>query len=129
MNTLYHEELVEHYKYPKNKKSIHHAHFSANDENPSCGDSISFEGIIENNILTDIGFDGKGCVISQATTSMLTDFCLGKSVDELNNLTEEDIFKLIQIPLGPVRAKCATLSLQVLNKGLAAYLSTSGKKQ
>ncbi len=124
MTTLYHEELLEHYKYPKNKKAIAHAHFSAHDENPSCGDNLSFEGTIENGILTDIGFDGKGCVISQATASMLTDFCLGKPIDELNKLTEEDIFKLIQIPLGPVRAKCATLSLQVLLKGLTLFNST-----
>lgn len=119
MNTLYHEELLEHYKYPKNKRSIPHAHFTAHDENPSCGDNLSFEGIIESNILTEIGFNGKGCVISQATASMLTDFCLGKSVKELKSLTNQDVFTLIQIPLGPVREKCATLSLQVLHKGLA----------
>lgn len=118
MSNFYHEELLEHYKYPENKKKVEHPTFSAGEENPSCGDKIYIEGKIENNMLVDIGFDGKGCVISQAAASMLTSYCLGKTLDEIKMLDETAMLDLVGIPLGPVRAKCALLSLLVLKKGL-----------
>lgn len=119
MSNFYQEELLEHYKYPQNKKSISNPDFSAGEENPSCGDQIYIEGKVENNILSDIGFSGKGCVISQATASMLTEYCLEKNINELLTITQEDLLKLVGITLGPVRMKCATLSLEVLHKGLS----------
>ena len=121
MNNFYHEELLEHYKYPKNKKQITDADFSAGEHNPSCGDIIYIEGKLENNILIDVGFDGKGCVISQATASLLTDHCLGKTITEILAITESSILTLIGISLGPVRTKCAILPLQVLKKGLVLF--------
>ena len=125
MNTgLYQEELLEHYKYPKHRKKINNPTFTAGDYNPSCGDKISMEGIVENRILTAIGFSGSGCVISQAAASMLTEDCIGKTVDDILTLNSSYIESLIKIPLGPTRLKCALLCLQVLQQGVAQERSS-----
>jgi len=126
-DTLYQEELLEHYKYPKYRKKITRPDFSEGGHNPSCGDRLAMEGIIENNILIDIGFSGSGCVISQATASMLTEDCIGKSVHDILALSNQDIEQLIKIPLGPTRLKCALLSLQVLQQGIKSLKIIEGQ--
>ena len=117
-NTLYHELLVEHFKYPLNKKTVANPTFSVDDHNPSCGDRIHLEGVVTDGILTDLGFNGTGCVISQATASMLTELCIGKTVTDIQAITPDDIKALVGIELGPTRLKCALLSLQALQHGL-----------
>ncbi len=119
---MYQEELLEHYKYPYNKcKLTEPASFATEQYNPSCGDSISMEGIVVDGILTKLYFQGKGCVISQATASMLVEQSEKKTIEELLALTSEDIFKLVKIELGPVRMKCALLPLQALQDGLKKF--------
>jgi nitrogen fixation protein NifU and related proteins len=118
---IYQEELVEHYKRPRNRKSISDATFISEYQNHSCGDKLVMEGIIKDDILTDIGFAGAGCVISQAAASMLTEHCIGKSVQEVLGLKKDDILKLIGVQLGPTRLKCALLGLEVLQQGLLQY--------
>ena len=120
-NTLYQENLVEHFKYPQNKKIIPQPDFSVADHNPSCGDRISMQGLIKDGILFDVGFDVSGCVISQAAASMLTELCLGKTIPAILALTSSDMAALVAIPLGPTRLKCAVLSLQALQQGLRDY--------
>jgi len=119
--TMYHEELFDHYKHPHNKKQIQNPDFSSGHHNPSCGDRISMEGKVVDDIVTEIGFDGSGCVISQAAASLLTAHCIGKNVDEILQLTKDDILKLVGIPLGPTRLRCALLSLEVLQQSLLDY--------
>jgi nitrogen fixation NifU-like protein len=118
---LYQEELLEHFKHPHNKKTIQNSSFAAGKDNPSCGDRIFIEGIIQQDVVTEIGFSGNGCVISQAATSMLTDYCTGKTVDEILALTKKDMLSLVGIQLGPNRLKCALLGLQVLQDGIVIY--------
>lgn len=118
---MVHDELLEHFKYPSNKKNVQDPDFASCSENPSCGDKISIEGKVINNKIIDIGFGGSGCVISQATASMLTDFCKDKSVDELLNLNKDDILALVKMELGPNRLKCALLCLQVLRQALIDF--------
>jgi nitrogen fixation protein NifU and related proteins len=125
---FYHQELVDHFKYPKNKKSVPNANFVAGQDNPSCGDKIYIEGIIEGDKILDIGFSGVGCVISQATTSMLVDECIGKTIDHILTLTGDDILGMIGLQLGPVRIKCALLSLQVLQEGVQLFKESNKKK-
>ena len=123
----YQEELFEHFKYPCNKKCVNNPDFQAGHDNPSCGDKVSIEGKIsrESNIsdskIIDIGFNGSGCVISQAATSMLTEFCKGKTIDEVLALTKDDILNLVKIELGPNRLKCALLCLQVLQEAVGKF--------
>jgi len=115
---VYQEELMDHYKYPRNKKKIEAADFTAGEHNPSCGDKIYIEGKISGNTVTDIGFDGAGCVISQASASMLTEHCMNKTIDEILLLSKDDMIKLIGFELGPTRLRCAMLALHVLQQGL-----------
>ncbi len=120
---MYQEALLEHYKYPYNKCKLDQAaSFATELHNPSCGDSISMEGIIVDDKLTKLCFQGKGCVISQATASMLIEDNEGKTITELLALNSEDVIKLIGMDLGPVRLKCALLPLQVLQSGIQNYL-------
>lgn len=115
---FYQKVLMEHFKNPKNKKEVENPNFSSGEENPSCGDEISMTGLVEDGKLVDVGFQGKGCVISIATASLLTEECKGKTVEEIMALTKEDIFKMIGMELGPNRLRCALLSLETLHKGL-----------
>jgi len=119
----YQEELYEHFKYPCNKKSIANPDFKLGQDNPSCGDKIEIEGKILNGKIADIGFTGSGCVISQATASILTEYCKDKTVEQVLAMTKDDILNLIKIDLGPNRLKCALLSLYVLQEGLKNFKS------
>jgi len=124
MNTnLYKEEFLEHFKNSKYRRKVSGSDFSSGRHNPSCGDSVEVEGTVRKDKdgvlrITDLGFEGSGCVISQATASMLMEHCIGKSVDEVLKMTKDDIIAMLGIDLGPIRLKCALLSLHVLQSGL-----------
>ncbi|MCK4651164.1 iron-sulfur cluster assembly scaffold protein [Candidatus Babeliales bacterium] len=123
---LYKEELIDHFKNPRNKKNIDNSDFSSNIHNLSCGDSISISGNIEKDEfgilkIKDLGFDGSGCVISIAATSILTENCIGKRVEEVLAMKKDYILKLLGIQLGPIRLKCALLCLNVLQNGLEKF--------
>lgn len=122
-DNIYQERLMDHYKHPKNRKRIEKPDFSSGQQNPSCGDSILIEGKLKKSedgtiVINDLGFEGSGCVISQASASILTQHCIGKSVETILNMNKDDIIKLVKIPLGPNRIKCALLSLEALKASL-----------
>jgi len=121
MKTLYKDILLDHYKNPHNKGIIQEADFTSKDSIPSCGDSISMQGIIEHDKVKKVMFEGTGCVISQATASMLTDVVIGKTINEVLSLAGDDVQKMIGMQLGPIRLKCALLPLYVLQQGLKKY--------
>lgn len=118
---FYQELLLDHYKNPRNKGPLENTNFSAGDENRSCGDKISIQGIVADGVIKKLAFSGTGCVISQAAASMLTELCIGKTLDEVFALNKDDMIKLVGIQLGPVRLKCALLALQVLQKGILEF--------
>lgn len=120
---IYHERLMDHYRYPRNAKKIDGADFSSKSLNPSCGDSVAFSGTVHDGTVIDIAFSGTGCVISQATASLLSEYAKGKSVTTLLHCTKDDILTLIGMELGPVRLKCALLPLQALQQGITDYIS------
>lgn len=117
---MYHEELLEYFRYPKYTTLPEGADFQVSDGLPSCGDQITLAGCVQNGQITAIGFTGKGCVISQATASMLTEYAFGKPATELLALSCDDLMKMLGLELGPVRMKCALLSLHLLKQGLAS---------
>jgi nitrogen fixation protein NifU and related proteins len=121
MSSFYHAELIEHYKTSPHRKIIENPTIEFDALNPSCGDKIAIMVSLKNNVIVDIGFQGSGCVISQATTSMLCDEILGKNIEAVPKLGSHDILQLVNIELGPVRAKCALLCLQVLQSGVSAW--------
>lgn len=119
---IYKERLLRHYKKPKNNSRPADYNFSSEELNTSCGDKISMFGKIDRDILVDVGFEGYGCVISQAAASMLTEKCKGKKINEVLELKSEDVFEVLGTKLGPNRARCALMSLFVLQEGIKKYL-------
>jgi nitrogen fixation protein NifU and related proteins len=115
---LYQEELMEHFKHPLNKGRLKDPDMTSGEYNPSCGDKVCVDCKMKDGVITEIGFVGSGCVISQASASMITDFCRGKSVDDILAITKDDILSLLGIELGPNRLRCALLTLQALQSGL-----------
>ena len=118
MDDLYREVIIEHYKNPGYRGHLdpHDVHFE--DDNPLCGDHIEITLQTDvNNIVADARFDGHGCAISQASADLLVESIIGKSMDEVKQLDKEHVFDLLGIELGPVRMKCALLSLKVLKAG------------
>lgn len=118
MDDLYREIILDHYKNPRHKGTLDPHDFSFEDENPLCGDKIRIDvRLDEDRRVKEVAFNGRGCAISQASASMLTEAILGKSLDEVKQLTKDDVLEMLGIELGPVRLKCALLSLKVLKAG------------
>jgi nitrogen fixation NifU-like protein len=123
---LYQEELMDHYRYPRHRGTLEHPDFVSGEHNPSCGDSISIQGKIEAGRVSALVFEGKGCVISQATASMLCIAMQNQTVESIMILQPEYICTLIGIELGPMRIKCALLSLDALQNGIKEYQKKRG---
>lgn len=117
MDDLYREIILDHYQHPHNHGTIEGADISYEDTNPLCGDKIRIDMKVKDGIVEDVKFSGKGCAISQASASMLTDEILGKSLEEIKHLDKQAVFDLVGIPLGPSRVKCALLPLKVVKTG------------
>ena len=118
MDDLYRELILDHYKHPRNRGTLDPHDFSFEDENPLCGDELRIDVRLDDERrVKEVAFTGKGCAISQASASLLTESIVGKSVDEIKQLGKDDILDLLGIELGPTRLKCALLSLKVLKAG------------
>ncbi|MEZ4736773.1 MAG: SUF system NifU family Fe-S cluster assembly protein [Caldilineaceae bacterium] len=117
MDALYREAILDHYKHPRRKGHLEAPDIQHHDHNPFCGDEITIELKVENDVVVDAAFDGRGCAISQATASMLMEEIVGKSLEELKQLDKEYILEMLGIEIGPVRLKCALLPLKVLKAG------------
>jgi len=119
---IYHDLLTDHYRNPRNKGRLEKPDFASAQFNPSCGDSVLFEGSIRDGRLTAVAFEGAGCVISQAAASLLSEKVIGKTLETIQKLDTAFMKELVGIPLGPVRLKCALLPLQALQDGITRYL-------
>ena len=116
---LYRELILDHYKNPRNHGLLEHADAQAEGQNPLCGDEVSVSVRLgENDVIEEVGFDGRGCAISQAATSMLSDLVKGRSAAEVAAMPKEELLDELGIPLTPVRLKCAILGLGVLKVAL-----------
>jgi len=114
---LYREVILDHYQNPRNYGTLEPADVSYEEDNPVCGDHIRLDLRLQDGRVADVRFSGHGCAISQASASMLTEAIQGKTLDELKAFSKDDLLDLLGIPLGPVRIKCALLSLKVLKAG------------
>lgn len=118
MDDLYREVIIEHYKNPGYRGKLDPHDISFQDENPLCGDQLRIDlRVNEQGIITEAAFSGHGCAISQASADILLESVVGKTVDDVKKLTKDDLLDLLGIELGPVRLKCALLSLKVLKAG------------
>jgi nitrogen fixation NifU-like protein len=118
MEAFYREAILDHYKHPRHKGRLENPDIHFHDHNPFCGDEITIELKMNNGVVAEAAFDGRGCAISQATASMLMEEIVGKSTEELKELDKQYILDLLGIEIGPVRLKCALLPLKVLKAGV-----------
>jgi nitrogen fixation NifU-like protein len=119
---FYRETILDHYRNPRNKGRLSNQDVSIQDSNPLCGDEIEIQLKVEDNMIRDIKFEGRGCAISQASASMLTEMVINKPLIFVMNLSKGDIFENMGLTdLGPARVKCALLSLKVLKMGMIRY--------
>jgi len=119
---IYREIILDHYRNPRNKGSLPNADISIHDSNPLCGDEIDIHLKVQEDMIKDIKFEGRGCAISQASASMLTEQVLNKPLNAVKDIAKEDILENIGLMnLGPARIKCALLSLKVLKLGMVKY--------
>jgi len=119
MDDLYREVIIEHYKNPSYRGTLDPHDISFADDNPLCGDHIRIDLRVDGDgTITDARFDGQGCAISQASADLLVESIIGKPVEEAKSMTKQYILDLLGIDLGPVRLKCALLSLKVLKAGV-----------
>ena len=117
---FYRENILDHYKNPRNYGALEEPHAHAEGQNPLCGDevAISVNFAQDGETIEDIRFEGRGCAISQAATSMLTEMVKGRKASEVAELPKEELLEEIGIPLTPIRLKCAILGLGVLKVAL-----------
>ena len=119
MDDFYRENILDHYKNPRNSGHLAHPTATAEGVNPLCGDELAVELVVDEGVVTDIRYNGRGCAISQAAASMLSDVVKGKRVDDLAGIGKEDVLEELGIPLTPIRLKCAMLSVGVLKVALS----------
>ena len=123
---MYQEVILDHYKHPHHRglrepfgAQVHHV-------NPTCGDEVTLRVALaaDGEHVTDVSYDGQGCSISQAATSMLSEIVVGRTVEDAAAIESDDVTGLIGIPLSPVRLKCALLGLGVLKVALHRHSNT-----
>ena len=119
---IYKDIILDYYRNPRNKGDLPDPDVRTKDSNPLCGDIIEIQLKIRDDRVEDIRFQGKGCAISQAAASMLTEVVKGKTLDEVKALGKKDVLDLLGIDPGPTRIKCALLGLKVLKLGVYAFL-------
>lgn len=119
MTESYQRELIiDHYKHPRRKGLLDAPQARHHDRNPFCGDEITVDLMVEDGVVVEARFDGRGCSISQAAASILMEDVIGRTPDELAALDDAHMLALLGIEIGPVRMKCARLPLGVLQGAL-----------
>jgi len=113
MDDFYRDYILDHYRNPRNFGHLERADASAEDLNPLCGDVIRMELQVEDGVVKDVRFSGKGCAISQASASMLTEELKGMPLEDVAKLSKEIVLENVGIGISPTRMKCAMLGLRV----------------
>ncbi len=127
---IYKEIILDYYRHPRNFGKMEHPDVDARDSNPLCGDEIEMQvRVSADKKIGEIKFYGKGCAISQASASMLTEMAKGKPVEWVKTLGKNDVLEMLGNPdLGPSRIKCALLGMKVLKVGVYGYLGANLEK-
>jgi nitrogen fixation NifU-like protein len=120
---MYRQQILDHYKSPRNYGEIEEATFTHVGENPMCGDEITIDVVLEDDdeTIEAVAFRGDGCAISQASASMLTSKLRGMTLDELDEMDRDDVVDMLGVDISPMRVKCAVLAEKVAQDGAAIY--------
>jgi nitrogen fixation protein NifU and related proteins len=114
---FYREYIIDHYKNPRNYGHLDHPDITHEENNPLCGDVVGMDFRVRGGVIEDIRFHGRGCAISQASASLLTERLKGMPLDEAKKINKDDVIGELGIDISPARIKCALLSLKVLKVG------------
>ena len=115
---LYREQIIDLYKYPNNKGIIEDMTHSHHENNPTCGDEITIYLKVQDEKINKVKFEGSGCAICIASTSLLTDEIKGQSVENVKEISDDSVLEMLQIPISAGRLKCALLGLRAVNNAL-----------
>lgn len=126
---MFRENILEHYRNPRNQGTLEHPDITYEDANPLCGDRIRMDLKIKDGKIDAVRFSGHGCSISQAAASMLSERIEGQPLEEVRKLTRDDILDMLGIELGPVRLKCALLALKTLKAGVYGLKQWPGEDE
>ncbi len=126
MDDLYRDYILEHYRRPHNFGVLDTPTATFEGANPLCGDRITMQLGIRDGVVAEIAFTGRGCAISQASASLLTDEIMGMPVEKAEAFRADDLLELLGIEISPARLKCAMLSLETLEHALAETPGTAG---
>ena len=119
MDDYYREYILDHYRNPHNYGTLTNPTAHAEDSNPLCGDQLAMDLVVDGDRVSEVRFKGRGCAISQASASMLSEMIEGKTVKEVVQLGKDDVLEALGISISPARTKCAFLALRVLHRSLA----------
>ena len=114
---FYREYILDHYKNPRNFGRLEAADISHEEYNPLCGDMVGMDFRLRDGVIEDVMFHGRGCAISQASASLLTERLRGMSLEDAKQIGKDDVLEELGIEISPARIKCALLSLKVLKAG------------
>ena len=119
VDDLYRDFILDHFRHPRNAGTLDRPTATFEDNNPLCGDRIRMDVSVADDRVADIRFAGRGCAISQASASLLTEAVKGKTVAEVRQMSDESVLENLGIPISAARLKCALLGIKVLKQALA----------
>jgi len=114
---FYREYILDHYKNPRNFGRLENPDITHEEDNPLCGDVVGMDFRVKEGVIEDVRFHGRGCAISQASASLLTERLKGMALDDAKKIDKNDVLGELGIQISPARIKCALLSLKVLKVG------------
>lgn len=124
IDSMYQEEILDHYRHPRNRGRLEKPSVHVHENNPLCGDIIDiYMDVGKDRTIKRMTFDGNGCAISQAAASMLTEHFTGKNIDDVIKADKQLVFDMLGIPLSPIRVKCALLAFKAAKVGAVDFLS------
>ena len=120
---MYRQQILDHYKNPRNYGKLEDPTFTHVGENPMCGDTIEIDVRLDDDeeVIQNLAFRGDGCAISQAAASMLTEMLVGNTIEELNEMDRDDMIEMLGVDISPMRVKCAVLAEKVAQDGAEIY--------
>jgi nitrogen fixation NifU-like protein len=125
---LFRENILDHYRNPRNRGTLENPDITYKDANPLCGDELQMDFKLKDGVIDQVRFSGHGCSISQAAASMLCERVEGQPLEEVKKISRDDVLEMLGIELGPVRLKCALLSLKTLKAGIYGLTQWPGEE-
>ncbi|WP_049969376.1 iron-sulfur cluster assembly scaffold protein [Haladaptatus cibarius] len=120
---MYRQQILDHYRSPRNYGELDDPHFTHEGVNPSCGDELEFDVVLEDDeeTIERVAFRGDGCAISQASASMLSQKLPGMTLDEVEEMDRDDVIDMLGVDISPMRVKCAVLAEKVVQDGAEIF--------